>query len=312
MGSNLVRNVLTFGAHGPIEGALDNYKKIKRELQQAHEELEKQRAQTNRSLESLVLAKVAAVEQLACLRKISKNLSVRQRTLTQSTVGSVPIGSPLEGVESTLNSAEMAMSIAKGTTAGISTALGAWALVGTLGTASTGTAIATLSGAAATNATLAWLGGGALSAGGFGMAGGLAVLGGIVLVPALAIIGIFSHVRARKKIAEIEVATTGAVKAIATFKKVAVELSALERRGDELTSTLNRSSDVFNRQYEAAREMLYPWGVLSRWKRFFRRLLNKSFFDERDLNVIGPLLQMAATVAELVDTRLMNEEGGIL
>lgn len=46
----------------------------------------------------------------------------------------------------------------------------------TFGTASTGTAISTLSGAAATNATLAWLGGGALAAGGGGTAAGSALL----------------------------------------------------------------------------------------------------------------------------------------
>ena len=42
----------------------------------------------------------------------------------------------------------------------------------TFGTASTGTAISTLTGVAAQNAALAWLGGGALSAGGGGMAAG--------------------------------------------------------------------------------------------------------------------------------------------
>ena len=46
----------------------------------------------------------------------------------------------------------------------------------TFGTASTGTAISTLSGAAATNAALAWLGGGALAAGGGGTAAGSALL----------------------------------------------------------------------------------------------------------------------------------------
>ena len=46
----------------------------------------------------------------------------------------------------------------------------------TFGTASTGTAISTLSGAAATKAALAWLGGGALSAGGGGVAAGNALL----------------------------------------------------------------------------------------------------------------------------------------
>lgn len=46
----------------------------------------------------------------------------------------------------------------------------------TFGTASTGTAISSLSGAAATKAALAWLGGGALKAGGLGIAGGKAIL----------------------------------------------------------------------------------------------------------------------------------------
>lgn len=46
----------------------------------------------------------------------------------------------------------------------------------TFGTASTGTAISTLSGAAASQAALAWLGGGALAAGGGGVAAGNALL----------------------------------------------------------------------------------------------------------------------------------------
>jgi len=50
-----------------------------------------------------------------------------------------------------------------------------WAAA-TFGTASTGTAISTLSGAAATQAGLAWLGGGALAAGGGGTAAGTALL----------------------------------------------------------------------------------------------------------------------------------------
>lgn len=54
-------------------------------------------------------------------------------------------------------------------------------LVASLGTASTGTAISTLSGVAATKATLAWLGGGALAAGGLGVAGGAVVLGAITV-----------------------------------------------------------------------------------------------------------------------------------
>lgn len=53
------------------------------------------------------------------------------------------------------------------------------ATVTALCTASTGTAISTLSGAAATNAVLAWLGGGSIAAGGGGVAAGTAVMGAI-------------------------------------------------------------------------------------------------------------------------------------
>lgn len=55
------------------------------------------------------------------------------------------------------------------------------------GTASTGTAIATLSGAAATKATLASIGGGTLATGGLGVTGGALILGGIGVVVVLAL-----------------------------------------------------------------------------------------------------------------------------
>jgi hypothetical protein len=65
--------------------------------------------------------------------------------------------------------------------------------VGALATASTGTAISTLSGTASANATLAWLGGGSLAAGGGGIAAGTTVLAGIVAAPVvLGVAGVVS------------------------------------------------------------------------------------------------------------------------
>lgn len=78
-------------------------------------------------------------------------------------------------------------SIVGGSIAGAMAGFGAFGSAGLLATASTGTAISTLSGVAATNATLAWFGGGSLAAGGLGMAGGTMVLGGLVVGPALAV-----------------------------------------------------------------------------------------------------------------------------
>jgi hypothetical protein len=74
-----------------------------------------------------------------------------------------------------------------GSSLGAATAAGVFLAVSAAGTASTGTAIASLSGAAASSSTLAWLGGGSLAAG--SMRGGTAVLTSIVALPALLAIG---------------------------------------------------------------------------------------------------------------------------
>lgn len=85
--------------------------------------------------------------------------------------------------------ASVAGGIVGGAAAGAVTAFGACSAVALLGTASTGTAIATLTGAAATNATLAFLGGGSLAAGGLGIAGGTCILGGLAAGPLLSVMG---------------------------------------------------------------------------------------------------------------------------
>ncbi len=79
---------------------------------------------------------------------------------------------------------------ALGTAGGFAASGATTAAVMALGTASTGTAISTLSGVAATNATLAALGGGSLAAGGGGMALGSAILGGATLGVGLLVGGI--------------------------------------------------------------------------------------------------------------------------
>ncbi len=83
---------------------------------------------------------------------------------------------------------------AAGTAGGFAAAGATTAAVMALGTASTGTAIASLSGAAATNATLAALGGGAIAAGGGGIALGTTILGAATLGVGLLVGGVIFSV----------------------------------------------------------------------------------------------------------------------
>lgn len=110
----------------------------------------------------------------------------------------------------------------------------AMAIATTFGTASTGTAISTLSGAVATKAALAWLGGGALAAGGGGMAAGQALLamagpigwaiGGTALIGG----GIMANSK-NKKIAE---------KAERETKKIKNEMDGLRKINEKVCAEL--------------------------------------------------------------------------
>ena len=86
---------------------------------------------------------------------------------------------------------------ALGTAGGFAAAGATTAAVMALGTASTGTATASLSGIAATNATLAALGGDAIAAGGGGIALGTTVLGAATLGVGLLVGGIICNLTGR-------------------------------------------------------------------------------------------------------------------
>ncbi len=144
------------------------------------------------------------------------------------------------------------LGLGAGAGGGAALAFGAYNGTMLLATASTGTAISTLSGAAATNATLAWLGGGSLAAGGGGVALGTAVLGGIVAGPALAI---FGHIVGNKGEAALNNARSNLeqAKTIRTEAALAVDkLKAIEK----ITTLANKTfSTVSTRLRHAVHDL---------------------------------------------------------
>ncbi|QQW94974.1 glycine zipper family protein [Helicobacter pylori] len=128
---------------------------------------------------------------------------------------------------------------------GVLAAYGAYAGVGMLASTAGGVAIAELSGVAVTNATLAWLGGGALSVGGFGMVGGMAVLGGLVAGPALAILGVFSASKMEEKLENAK-AYCSQVEVAAKEADVAIDnLQAVRKMADLFTRQITKFDALF-------------------------------------------------------------------
>ena len=136
---------------------------------------------------------------------------------------------------------------AAGTAGGFAAAGATTAAVMALGTASTGTAIASLSGAAATNATLAALGGGAIAAGGGGMALGSAVLGAATLGVGLLVGGVIFNATGSKLSDEADKAYSEMLKAKDTIDKACNILIEIDNTANNYIIALKEVERVYKK-----------------------------------------------------------------
>lgn len=143
---------------------------------------------------------------------------------------------------------------ALGTAGGFAAAGATTAAVMALGTASTGTAIASLSGVAATNATLAAIGGGSLAAGGLGVAGGTAILGGATIGVGLLVGGVVIGVTGRKLSKKADEAWEQMKEAEAQINKICDYLNELRDVGADYNLTISRVNKIYTDCYNSLRK----------------------------------------------------------
>ncbi|WP_455719726.1 hypothetical protein [Agathobacter sp.] len=154
----------------------------------------------------------------------------------------------------------------------------------TFGTASTGTAIASLSGAAATSAALAWLGGGAIATGGAGMAAGQAmvtlagpvgwVIGGVSLAGSLLAINM-----SNKEIAE------KTEKSIVTIKK---EMERIREIDVQVLAWNEKTKKLSN-------------GIMKQLNKIKSyRKIDCSMFSDDEMNELVILFNLTETLSKLI------------
>ncbi|GFM56372.1 hypothetical protein PSCICF_25500 [Pseudomonas cichorii] len=226
-------------ASGNLDKAKEIGENAEKKYNKASEELDKSREKTQAALEALGELKLSGfttqIKHLVDTIKKQKNAKSTLKDFNEE----ITPDELKEYEKLVLNSLEIEKGLASGIGGGALAAIGAYGSVGALASASTGAAISGLSGVAATNATLAWLGGGALSAGGFGMAGGMIALGGIVLGPALAIGGFMMASKAEEALTKAYEYEAEAEKAIANMAVMMTSLKAIRTNAAELSNTIN-------------------------------------------------------------------------
>jgi len=231
-------------------GNFDKAKSIGRRAEanynHACEELENVRKQTHKDLEKLGRLKIKVfsnqIRHLVEVIKKTKNASSRLKDFNVE----ITVDEINEYEKLVLGSLAIEQGLGTGAVGGALAAMGAYGAVGTLATASTGAAISGLSGAAATNATLAWLGGGALSAGGFGMAGGMIALGGVVLGPALAIGGFIMASKAEAALSNAYAYSAQVDAGIVEMEICATVLETIRTNAAEISKIIRKLAKRFD------------------------------------------------------------------
>jgi hypothetical protein len=301
-----IKDFITFGASVRVKNAEKRYENCVEEYNKIFKEMEIRKSEVEEELKLLVEEKIEALKSLKKIEKISENLIGKDRKFNNSKI-TLETTKNFAKIEKTISVGDAAISTVKGTVSGISTGVGAWALVSTFGTASTGTAISTLSGVAATNATLAWFGGGSIASGGLGMAGGGLVLGGIVVVPALILTGAFNHLKASKDIKRIENEIFKVQKSTHDVKNNILAINNIEKRSLEVRNSLKKIRKNFESELELTYKKIYPIPFISNLiKNIRKKVFNQDYFSNNDLKEISYIVNFAVRFSEIIDTKIFD------
>ena len=244
---------MILSAKDRIRTAKKHYNRRREDYEGAEQRYENGRKRAEAKFNALGKRRLEALTTLGRAVDFLKKAKIRDRDLEQKL--NISPQQLARWEDASVQAAEVLGGLTSSGAAGVSTAAGVYGLVSTLGTASTGTAIGTLSGAAAKSATLAWLGGGSLSIGGGGVAAGTMVLGGLVVGPALLVAGFFANSKAEKvetevaeNIAEMDIAEAQMEQQLAVVKivlrRVDEVYEATDKTDQALQSLLDRSSSA--------------------------------------------------------------------
>lgn len=195
--------------------------------------------------------------------------------------------------------AAVAGGVGAGAAGGALTAFGAYSAAMSLATASTGTAISTLSGAAATNATMAFFGGGSLAAGGAGMAGGTMVLGGLVAGPALLVMGLITSKKAEEKLEIAKANNAQANEICEELGNAAFQCDAIRRRTYMFYSFLARLDTRFVPLVFKLEDVLKNEGT------------DYTFYSEESKRIVLQTATLAGSIKAILDTPILTEEGAL-
>lgn len=292
------------GAENGYKGAVNikNAKGIVNTAKQKYDrhltELEKSRKELNTHAHEFGVYKLEVTQStLGRMVRLLEQLQLRGKIKSFETLDKVDVEfekSVGEIKKLTKTATSLMSGTAQGAVVGAAASAGLCGLASAVGVASTGAAIGGLSGAAAQSATLAWLGGGALSAGGFGMLSGTAVLGGVVAGPIIAIIGWKVAVEGEKALTNANKYKNDVDKAVETMHNMQEALTLIDKRIDELKDVIDSLRQRAERYLSVLESGLDTW--------------NKN--SHEDTTMLSNTMLLCKALADLIAAPIIDKKDG--
>lgn len=275
------------------------HKKAKKEYNKAEKEVNSKREQAQSHFELLGYLQADIVKGgLQRYEDIIDKLNIKNNVDLQDVVGKETLDG-LANIQQSIISLETTLGgFASGALAGAITGFGMYGGAGLFASASTGTAIASLSGVAATNATLAWFGGGSLAAGGLGIAGGTVVLGGIVAAPVIAVVASVFAAKAEEKKYDAYVYYDSVEAICESMRAEGFVWEQISNKAKEKKDILKKLNTELNTQVDRVESIMANKGITD---------IKNSWNDDehRELKI---LMQLAEVIVITINAPIMNDE----
>jgi hypothetical protein len=285
-------NAISLGGHGELVAARVEYQAAYQDYRANHVILTAVVAETNQKVAHFgkeMIAAFSAVKKTQAMLRPVQAMDVRS-VFSDRPWAALATNAENPKLERLMDGYSAVVPALGGTGAGTALAVGSWSLVAMAGTASTGTAISTISGIAATNATLAWFGGGALAAGGAGMAGGTWVLAAIVIVPTVLICAWYAYSKAQKFRDEIERVKQENIRIMGNMADAHARLSAI----DIQTQAAFPAAKILRQQQREVRAALFPVPLWFSACRRIKSWLGKPYYSDEEMAMVWRLEQAAS------------------
>lgn len=288
-----------FDAYDDNEAAKRHIKKAKDELASSQGSYDEATRQQERSFEVLGRIKKEILEQNArryrtIVNKLaipaSSDMAFYRDIVERLKDMEVSFGEMSDTLDTLLDG------LAAGAVGGALAGFGAFGAVVLFGTASTGTAIASLSGVAATNATLAFFGGGSLAAGGLGIAGGTAVLGGLIVAPVIFIAGIMMAEAAEENKRKAKQCKHDAFDLADTMNDVTQCSKRISERAMQMCEALRHYDTQWAESMDKMEIIMCQKGTdISKW-------------NEADKEVLNEWQKLSISIYDCIRTPILNDD----